>query len=89
MINLFVRHTVADYPTWRKNYDEFAPIQKQMGVKSQAVYQSLDNPNDVTVTHEFDTLEEARALINSAELRAGMQKAGVTGEPTVWFAKKV
>jgi hypothetical protein len=89
MINLFVRHTVADYATWRKNYDAFAPVQKQMGVKAQAVYQSVDDPNDVTVTHEFATLEEARAMVNSADLRAKMQESGVTGAPTVWFANKV
>ena len=89
MINLFVRHTVADYATWRKAYDSFGPVQKQMGVKAQAVYQSADDPNDVTVTHEFDTLEEARAMVNSTDLREKMREAGVTGAPTVWFARKM
>lgn len=89
MITLFVRHTVADYAAWRKAYDAYGPVQTEMGVKAQAVYRSIDDPNDVTVTHEFDTAEEARAMVSSADLRSKMQEAGVTGVPTVWFASKV
>ena len=28
MTTMFVRHTVSDYKTWRKAYDDFAPVQK-------------------------------------------------------------
>jgi hypothetical protein len=59
MATLFVRHTVADYNFWRKRFDEFQPIGAEHGVKSAAVYQAVDNPNDVTVTHDFDTVEAA------------------------------
>jgi hypothetical protein len=46
-------HTVSDYRAWRKIYDDFAAIHKARGVTTQAVYQAADNPNDITVTHEF------------------------------------
>ena len=56
-----------------------------MGVKGDAVFQSVDDPNDVTAWHDFDTVEAARAFVSSDELRSAMQKAGVQGEPEIWF----
>jgi quinol monooxygenase YgiN len=88
MATLFVRHTVSDYAAWRKLYDTFAPIQKQHGVTAQAVYQSADNPNDVTVTHEFASVASAQAFMAIPELKQAMQKAGVVGAPTAWIANK-
>jgi Zn-dependent oligopeptidase len=88
MATLFVRHTVSDYKAWRKTYDDFAPVQKANGVKAQAVYQAADNPNDVTVTHEFATAEAAQAFVKNDELKKAMHKAGVVGAPTIWIANK-
>ena len=89
MTTMFVRHTVSNYSSWRKVYDEFAPIQKAKGVKAQAVYQAADNPNDITVTHEFATVEAAQTFVKSEELKTAMRNAGVVGAPTIWFTNKV
>lgn len=88
MTTLFVRHAVSDYPAWRKTYDGFLPIQNANRVLSEAVYQSIDDPNDVTVTHEFATLEAAQAFTRIEELAKAMQRGGVVGAPTVWFTQK-
>jgi quinol monooxygenase YgiN len=89
MTTMFVRHTVSNYKTWRKIYDDFAPVQKAKGVTAQAVYQATDNPNDITVTHDFATVEAAQAFVKSEELKKAMQNAGVVGTPTIWFTNKV
>jgi len=88
MTTMFVRHTVANYGAWRKAYDEFHSVQKAKGVKAEAVYQAVDNPNDVTVTHDFADLKTAQAFAGSAELKTAMQGAGVIGAPTIWFTSK-
>jgi hypothetical protein len=88
MTTMFVRHTVSNYEVWRKAYDDFSSIQKTKGVASQAVYQATDNPNDITVTHEFPSMGAAQAFANSDELRKAMQNAGVMGVPTIWFANR-
>ena len=44
MATTFVRHTVSNYKTWRKVYDDFAAVQKAKGVTAQAVYQAVDTP---------------------------------------------
>ena len=89
MTTLFVRHQVADFAKWRQAYDDFDSTRQQLGVTGQAVYQAADNPNDVTVTHDFATLEAAQQFVASDELGSAMQRAGVAGEPTMWFADRV
>jgi len=85
MVRLFVRHTVADYATWRAGYDAFEPHRRPAGVTAHAVYQTLDNPNDITVTHDFETAQQAQAFMGLEELKSAMQKAGVQGPPTIWL----
>ena len=85
MVRLFVRHDVADYEAWRKVYDEFDAERRPMGVMGDAVFQAIDNPNDVAVWHDFETAEAARAFSSSEQLKSAMQRAGVQGEPDVWF----
>lgn len=88
MVTMFVRHKVSDFGTWKQAFDAFAPTQDRLGVRAKAVYQAADDPNDVTVTHDFDSLDAAHAFVGSEELRAAMQQAGVTAEPSVWFAAR-
>jgi len=87
-VRVFVRHEVADYGTWRKTYDGFASMQKKMGVIHQAVYQSVDDPNDVTVIHDFRSLDKAKAFAGSSDLKAAMEKSGVKGAPQIWYTTR-
>jgi ABC-type sugar transport system substrate-binding protein len=87
-VRMFVRHEVADYGAWRKAFDAFAPMQKKQGVIYKAVYQSTDDPNDVTVIHDFHSLDKAKAFAASAELKAAMEKSGVKGAPQIWYTTK-
>jgi quinol monooxygenase YgiN len=85
---LFAHHEVADYGVWRKAFDAFAPTQKKLGIVGTSVYQSADNPNDVTVIHDFKSVEKAKAFAASPELKAAMEKAGVKGALQVWITTK-
>lgn len=87
MATMFVRHQVNDYAAWRKVYDEFRPTQTRLGVTAQAVYRAADNPNDITVTHEFASIEAAHAFAGSEELHGAMANSGVAGEPAIWFTQ--
>ncbi len=89
MIRLFVRHPVADFAKWKQAYDAFDGERKGMGVVGDAVFTSADDPNDVTVWHDFETLQSARGFVESARLREVMSSAGVAGEPTMWFTTPV
>jgi heme-degrading monooxygenase HmoA len=75
-----VRHRVADFDAWKKAYDDFAPIQAEHGVHGHQVLRSIANPNDVIVTHTFDSLEAANAFFAMPELKGAMSKAGVNAD---------
>ncbi len=87
-VRMYVKHEVTDYAAWRKAYNEFDKARRKLGVTGQAVYQSVDNPNDVTVTHNFKTAEKAKAFASSPDLKTRMEKAGVKGAPQIWFTMK-
>jgi len=88
MATLFVRHHVAAYPAWRETYNAFDPTRKALGVTADAVYQAADDPNEVTVTHDFATLDAAKAFVASSDLHEAMDKSGVVGEPTLWITNR-
>jgi hypothetical protein len=83
---MFVHHRVEDYPRWREGYDAFDEERRGIGVTDDGVFRGVEDPNDVTVFHDFATDDEARAFAESARLREVMGEAGVLGAPEVWFA---
>lgn len=72
-----VRHGVTDFDAWKKVYDGFAPIQAEHGVHAHQVLRSIENPNEVVVTHTFDSREAARAFFAMPELKDAMSQGGV------------
>ena len=88
MVRLFVRHPVTDYAAWRKVYDDFEVQRRPMGVIGHSVYQAIDDPNDITVWHDFATREQAESFTSAEALRSAMQQAGVQGAPTIWLVRE-
>lgn len=78
-----ISHPVADYETWRKTYDEVAPMREAAGMTRAQVLHAPGDPNMVVLIHEFETLEGATALFGSPELKAAMKDAGVLAPPTI------
>src|SRR5439155_223663 len=58
----------------------FEPIQADHGVHAHQVLRSIENPNDVIVTHTFDPPETARAFFATPELKEAMSQAGVNAD---------
>ena len=75
-----IRHRVADFDAWKKIYDGFAPIQAEHGVHAHQVLRSIENPNDVIVTHTFDSQEAARGFFAMPELKEAMGQGGVEAD---------
>lgn len=79
-----MRHPVADYEAWRQAEDAFDAERRAMGALAHAVYQSLDDPNDITVAVDFATIHAAKTFAASPRLRERMAVAGVAGPPEIW-----
>jgi hypothetical protein len=87
MVRIYVRHNVKDYGKWRKMYDGFDQERSGMGVTGHQVYRSIAKPNELTIWHDFETADKAKAFIKSARLKEVMKQGGVKGTPTVWLVK--
>ena len=87
MARLFVRHDVADFAAWKTGYDADANVALRagLGVNADGIYQAVDDPGDVTVWHDFDSVETAQAFVADPRLAAAMADLGVTGEPQIWI----
>jgi hypothetical protein len=80
---LAVRHNVQDYAAWRKVYDELEPLRVQHGCTGKRVMQLPGDGNDLFITHEFPTAEQADGFAHDPALRDGMGRAGVQGMPRI------
>jgi heme-degrading monooxygenase HmoA len=75
-----VRHHVADFDAWKKEYDSATPLQQANGVRAQQVLRSAQDPNDVIVSHTFDSSEAAHDFMAKPEIRDAMKRAGVNAD---------
>ena len=80
---LVVRHQVDDYAAWRPVYDSLEPLRAQHGCTGARVWQPSGDANDVLVTHDFPTTEQAQSFAGDTGLKEGMSRAGVTGPPQI------
>ncbi len=88
MATMFVRHSVKDFGAWKAAYDEFDAERKSMGVTAHGVFQSEDDPNALTIYHEFESLDAAKAFAGSDRLKEVMESAGVASAPDIWFTHR-
>jgi hypothetical protein len=80
---LVVRHKVNDYTAWRGVYDELEPLRLEHGCTGNRVLQLPDDTNDVLVTHDFPSIEQAASFAHDPGLKAGMDRAGIAGPPQI------
>jgi heme-degrading monooxygenase HmoA len=85
---ILVQHSVEDYEKWKPVFDEDATNRQATGSRGGLVFRNVDDPNQIIVLLEWDNLENARAFASSDELREAMERAGVTGPPTVYFLEE-
>ncbi len=71
-----VRHRVADFDAWKPIYDSFKPHQVEHGVRAHQVMRSTEDPNEIVITHTFDSQQAARALFAMPELKGRDGQSG-------------
>lgn len=75
-----VRHHVADFEAWKKAYDSAALLQQANGVRAHQVLRSVEDPNDVIVSHTFDSSDAAQRFMAKPEIKDAMNRAGVDAD---------
>lgn len=86
---VLVDHTVASFDAWKPHFDAHAGARAEASVVAHHLNRGDDEPNRVILFLLYKDPARAKAFFESADLRAVMQKAGVTGPPTVTFCTPV
>jgi heme-degrading monooxygenase HmoA len=85
MIHVLVHHKVADFTRWKEAFDADFIKRMSAGETGFRMFQAVEDPRDVTLLMDWDTLEHAQQFMQSDERRNAMQRAGVQGTPDVQF----
>ena len=88
MTTILVRHKVSDFAKWQAGFYAADALHSKAGVKHAQVLRGVDDPNEVIVLTEFESVDRARAFAQLEELRKTMHDAGVVGQPDVVFLDK-
>lgn len=89
MAYLFIRHEVEDYDEWKPVFDDHAETRAEHGSLGGHLFRTADDPNDLAILFEWDSVEHARDFAESGDLREAMERAGVSGEPDLTFLEKL
>ena len=62
---LRIEHPVPDFDGWKTAFDADPVGRKRSGVRRHQIFRSLDDSNYVMIDLEFDTRNEAEALLGA------------------------
>jgi heme-degrading monooxygenase HmoA len=89
MAYLLIHHTVEDYNKWKHNFDAHESARSVNGSRGGRVFCSANNPNEVFVLLEWDSIENAQKFAQSINLKEVMKNADVIGMPSIYFVEDV
>lgn len=65
MYILNIEHAVPSYERWKQAFDSDPVGREKMGVKRYQIIRPTDQPDTVIINLEFETVNEAEALLNA------------------------
>lgn len=77
--------SVDDFDLWKAAFDDLRSTLKTAGSKGEFVFRNADNPNQITVMSEIDSLEKARAFVAADALPKAVQHSGAQGHVHVYL----
>jgi hypothetical protein len=83
---LTIIHSVPDYERWASALRE---SRSGGGTGHMTVFRSADDPNEVMVELELESLEDAKLLVGSPALRDFLDHAGIDIYPPVFIGERV
>lgn len=89
MVTLILSHAVRDFDPWHQGFLAHEPKRQEHGIRIQALYRGLEQPNHVTVIAEMASPENFQRFMADPQVQATMQAAGVEGAPTVQLLQRV
>ena len=88
MQHVLIIHEVADYPVWKKVFDEASGIRKDAGEISYQLLKQQDDANSIVHFSKWRSLQEARNFFESPTVAEIRRKAGVKA-PTFLYLEEI
>ena len=85
MPHVLIIHEVADYPAWKKVFDDAAIIRKEAGERSYQVLGYQGDPNRIVHFSAWTSLEAARSFFESPRLVKIRAEAGVKSPEFIYL----
>jgi len=73
MAYVLIEHQVGDYEIFKEVYLDDADRRRRFGSLGGHVFRAADDPQNVTILLEWDTIERARDFATSLELHQAME----------------
>jgi quinol monooxygenase YgiN len=82
---VLIIHEVADYPAWKKVFDQAAAMRRDAGERSYQVLKYENNPRQIVHFSAWTSLAAARAFFESPRLVKIREQAGVTAPEFIYL----
>ena len=89
MITIILSHEVKNYSDWKKVYDDDEKNRSKVGLKISSLYQSVENPNLITLIGEAPSVEALNTFMANPDLKAAMEQGGVISKPEVTLLRRL
>jgi quinol monooxygenase YgiN len=86
---VLVRHKIEDYARWKPVFDEHAATRRTGGSRGGLLFRNAHDPNEILVIFEWNNLDNLQKFVQSPDLAAAMQRAGVIDRPDIYFLEEV
>ena len=88
MAHFLVHHKVEDYNKFKPVFDAHASLRSANGSRGGKIFRSANDPNELFVLLEWDSLANAQKFAQSDSLKEAMKNAGVVGMPAIYFVEE-
>ncbi|MCB0104848.1 MAG: hypothetical protein KDE53_03050 [Caldilineaceae bacterium] len=78
---LRIEHPVPNYDGWKQAFDSDPVGREKSGVRRYQILRPVDNPNYVLIDLEFNTLEQAEALLAAMRVVWGRVEGTIMMNP--------
>jgi quinol monooxygenase YgiN len=85
MPHVLIIHEVADYPAWKKVFDNAAGIRKEAGERSYQVLKYQSDTNKIVHFSVWTSHADARAFFESSKLVQIRKDAGVKSPDFIYL----
>lgn len=82
---VLIIHEVADYPAWKKIFDEASGIRRDAGERSYQVLRYQSEPNKVVHFSKWTSLDDAKRFFESPQLIKIRAQAGVKSPSFIYL----